>query len=172
MEMNLSELWEIMEGRGEWHAVVHGVAKRWTQLRDYTATTMCFSVLACLAISTLPHLLLRLREQWGNGDSSHCPWVEILIVVMQAIWLTFLSFFLLNRLWNLKPEYMSLRKGFFFFFFFWVLICITLGLPSGLGKEWKQWLTLFFWAPKSLQMVIAAMKLKDPYSFEGKLWST
>ena len=29
-----------------------------------------------------------------------------------------------------------------------------------IGKEWKQWLTLFFWAPKSLQMVIAAMKLK------------
>ena len=29
-----------------------------------------------------------------------------------------------------------------------------------------------FWAPKSLQMVIAAMKLKDPYSLEGKLWST
>ena len=26
-----------------------------------------------------------------------------------------------------------------------------------------------FWAPKSLQMVISAMKLKDPYSFEGKL---
>ena len=33
----------------------------------------------------------------------------------------------------------------------------------------KQWLTLFFWAPKSLQMVIAAMKLKDAYSLEGKL---
>ena len=31
-----------------------------------------------------------------------------------------------------------------------------------------QWLTLFFWAPKSLQMVIAAMKLKDAYSLEGK----
>ena len=26
-----------------------------------------------------------------------------------------------------------------------------------------------FWAPKSLQMVIAAMKLKDAYSLEGKL---
>ena len=36
------------------------------------------------------------------------------------------------------------------------------------GKQWKQWLTLFFWAPKSLQMVIAAMKLKDAYSLEGK----
>ena len=33
----------------------------------------------------------------------------------------------------------------------------------------KQWLTLFFWAPKSLQIVIAAMELKDAYSLEGKL---
>ena len=31
---------------------------------------------------------------------------------------------------------------------------------------------LFLWAPKSLQMVIAAMKLKDAYSLEGKLWPT
>ena len=29
-----------------------------------------------------------------------------------------------------------------------------------------------FWAPKSLQMVIAAMKLKDTYSLEGKLRPT
>ena len=29
--------------------------------------------------------------------------------------------------------------------------------------------TLFFWAPKSLQMVTAAMKLKDAYSLEGNL---
>ena len=27
-----------------------------------------------------------------------------------------------------------------------------------------------FWAPKSLKMVTAAMKLKDAYSLEGKLW--
>ena len=33
----------------------------------------------------------------------------------------------------------------------------------------KQCQTLFFWAPKSLQMVTAAMKLKDAYSLEGKL---
>ena len=30
----------------------------------------------------------------------------------------------------------------------------------------------FFWAPKSLQMVTAAMKLKDAYSLKGKLCST
>ena len=29
-----------------------------------------------------------------------------------------------------------------------------------------------FWAPKSLEMVTAAMKLKDAYSLEGKLWPT
>ena len=33
-----------------------------------------------------------------------------------------------------------------------------------IGKQWKQWQTLFFGAPKSLQMVTAAMKLKDAYS--------
>ena len=38
-----------------------------------------------------------------------------------------------------------------------------------IGKQWKQCQTLFFWAPKSLQMVTAAMKLKDAYSLEGKL---
>ena len=36
-------------------------------------------------------------------------------------------------------------------------------------KEWKQCQTLFWGAPKSLQMVITAMKLKDAYSLEGKL---
>ena len=38
-----------------------------------------------------------------------------------------------------------------------------------MGKQWKQCQTLFFWAPKSLQMVTAATKLKDAYSLEGKL---
>ena len=38
-----------------------------------------------------------------------------------------------------------------------------------MGKQWKQCQTLFFWAPKSLQMLIAVMKLKDTYSLEGKL---
>ena len=38
-----------------------------------------------------------------------------------------------------------------------------------MGKQWKQCQTLFFWAPKSLQMVTAAMKLKDACSLEEKL---
>ena len=38
-----------------------------------------------------------------------------------------------------------------------------------MGKQCKQCQTLFQGAPKSLQMVTAAMKLKDAYSLEGKL---
>ena len=40
------------------------------------------------------------------------------------------------------------------------------------GRQCKQWLTFFGGAPKSLQMVTAAMKLKDAYSLEEKLWPT
>ena len=35
-----------------------------------------------------------------------------------------------------------------------------------MGKQWKQCQTLFLGAPKSLQMVTAAMKLKDTFSLE------
>ena len=38
-----------------------------------------------------------------------------------------------------------------------------------IGKQWKQCQTLFLGAPKSLQIVTAAMKLKDSYSLEVKL---
>ena len=58
---------------------------------------------------------------------------------------------------------------------FLISACYSFGSPvpslhdKYMGKQWEQWLTLFFWAPKSLQRVIAAMKLKDPYSLEGKV---
>ena len=38
-----------------------------------------------------------------------------------------------------------------------------------MGKQWKLCQTLFLGAPKSLQMVTAAMKLKDAYSLEVKV---
>ena len=37
-----------------------------------------------------------------------------------------------------------------------------------MGKQWKKCETLFFWAPKSLQIVTAAMKLKDTCSLGEK----
>ena len=43
-----------------------------------------------------------------------------------------------------------------------------------MGNRWGNSIRFFFFflAPKSLQMVIAAMKLKDAYSLGGKLWPT
>ena len=40
------------------------------------------------------------------------------------------------------------------------------------GETIKQLQTVFSWAPKWLQMVTAAMKLKDTYSLKEKLWPT
>ena len=48
----------------------------------------------------------------------------------------------------------------------WYLVISIHG--KQMGKQGKQWQTLFFWAPKSLQMVTAAMKLKDTCFLEGK----
>ena len=41
-----------------------------------------------------------------------------------------------------------------------------------MANRWEQWQILFLEAPKSLQMVTAAMKLKDTCSLEEKLWPT
>ena len=40
------------------------------------------------------------------------------------------------------------------------------------GKTVETVADFIFWGPKSLQMLIVAMKLKDAYSLEGKLWPT
>ena len=40
------------------------------------------------------------------------------------------------------------------------------------GETMETVADFIFWTPKSLQIVIAAMKLKDSYSLEGKLWPT
>ena len=41
-----------------------------------------------------------------------------------------------------------------------------------MGKQWKLWRALFSWASKSLQMLTAAMQLKDACSLEEQLWQT
>ena len=53
MNVNLSKLWEIVEERGVWHAVVHGLAKSWTQLSDCMTTVtlyMCVCVCVCVCV--------------------------------------------------------------------------------------------------------------------------
>ena len=41
MDMSLSKLQELVTDRDAWRAAIHGVAKRWTQLSDWTELNAC-----------------------------------------------------------------------------------------------------------------------------------
>ena len=47
MDMSLSELWELVMDRKTWRAVVHGVAKSWTQLSNLTELIIYISYIIC-----------------------------------------------------------------------------------------------------------------------------
>ena len=91
--------------------------------------------------------------------------------------------------WEIDRETVETVSDFIFLgsLFFYIELCVLLCVPvfrkqrswhlvsslhgKQMEKQWKQCQTLF-WAPKSLQMVTAAMKLKDAYSLEEKLRPT
>jgi len=71
MDMSLSKLWELVKDREAWCAAVHGVAKGWTQLSDWTDRIPS----SCLSIAwSLPHTLelglepLMLHITWHQGN--------------------------------------------------------------------------------------------------------
>ena len=53
MQMNLSKLWEVVKAREAWHTAVHGVAKSWTRLSDWTATNGLLTLFLHLSLSVL-----------------------------------------------------------------------------------------------------------------------
>ena len=69
MDMSLSLLWELVKDREAWDAAVHGVAKSWTQLSDWTTILVSNSL--------QPHGLqpIRLHFSWDFLDTGILEWV-------------------------------------------------------------------------------------------------
>ena len=64
MDMNLSKLQELVMDREAWHAVVHGVAKSWIQLRDWTELNRT-------GLTWMHNVKEKMVKLSSNGDLTH-----------------------------------------------------------------------------------------------------
>ena len=138
----------VREGSIHSFACGHGVSP--TEFVEETVLSPSCSLVTLIE----DHLTIQARTYFWAPYSGSLVCVSVMPVSYCLVYCSFIIY--------LESE----GPGRFFFF-------IRIVLPIFVDfYRWKQCQTLFFWAPKSLQMVTAAMKLKDAYSLEGKLWPT
>ena len=89
MDMSLSKLREIVKNKEAWRAVVQGVTKSWTQLRDWTHTHVSRDHLlrtAGLHGEPLPASLSRASATWQGAsyEGTGCIWEQLGISTVEA----------------------------------------------------------------------------------------
>jgi len=96
-DMNLSKLWEIVEDRGSWHAIVHWVTKRWTQLSNWTITIV-------LNLQKNRFRLAQKERGQGKKVSKETNGIHIILYYIHIISLIIYSpSFIPSCFWFLRP---------------------------------------------------------------------
>ena len=89
IDMSLSKLWQMVKDREAWHAAVHGVAKHWRRLSDWTTSLKV--TWPCTLRSSVTRILLGVGPvgQGIQASVNHwfgLPWYSLWLRALPHLW--------------------------------------------------------------------------------------